>query len=145
MNIHSYGFFFSPKTSSKDQEYHIDYKPEIKQLFITMVNHTTKNATQFVRFEPISKPTKGAHEYNRFGATDTELLEREGLDYMEVIQVVCKPYMVLKMGENTVHRGIMNREDEDRPMFFCTFSNTDYVFNEAPMEKHTQEFEVNGN
>ena len=58
MNIHSYGFFFSPRKSSKDQEYHIDYKPEIKQLFVTMVNHTSKNSTQFVKFEPVSKPTK---------------------------------------------------------------------------------------
>ena len=88
---------------------------------------------------PKSRPTLGSHEVNRYGKNDLELLEREDVDCIEVSQVICKPFMMLRMGENTVHKGIRNSTNEDRPLFFCCYStNAEYKFNEDPVETHAK-------
>src|SRR5690349_3568078 len=50
----------------------------------------------------------------------SDMLEREGPDCLaiEVSQLVCGPFTLLRMQEQTMHRGIPNSEDVDRPLFF---------------------------
>ena len=41
------------------------------------------------------------------------------------------------MGKNTVHKGIANTGDFDRPMFFCNYStNFEYDFPELAVDYH---------
>ena len=49
-----------------------------------------------------------------------------GVDSLEVKQIVCKPYTVIKGGAGTIHRGIANRSEIDRPLFWVNYSKTDY-------------------
>ena len=40
-------------------------------------------------------------------------------------QIICKPYVILQLNKSTVHRGIPNTTDIDRPMFFIFCSPTE--------------------
>ena len=70
-----------------------------------------------------SKPTYGKFANNRFGKDEFELMEREGIDFVETAQVSCKEFTILHMLKNTVHKGIANSADYDRPMFYIVFSS----------------------
>lgn len=49
-------------------------------------------------------------------------MEREGIDFVESAQLACKEFTILHLLKNTVHKGIANSADYDRPMFFVSFS-----------------------
>jgi hypothetical protein len=49
-------------------------------------------------------------------------LERSECDAIEIRQLICKAYTILHMREGTVHRGIGNGEDYDRPLFYINLS-----------------------
>lgn len=121
--IHSYGFFFTPKHSIHNQEYHLDYYPEVEEIFIPMVPVSTKNSTRFMTSYALSKPDFRKYASCRFGNEDEDLLEKEGVDCIQVAQVICRDFMILHMHKNTVHKGIANSADYDRPMVFATFSS----------------------
>lgn len=49
--------------------------------------------------------------------------------------MVCKEFSVLHLTKNTVHRGIKNSADYDRPMFYCLFSpDENFDFKERAIE-----------
>ena len=50
-------------------------------------------------------------------------MEREGIDFVETAQISCKEFTILHMLKNTVHKGIANSADYDRPMFYIVFSS----------------------
>lgn len=91
-------------------------------MFVPLVKISSKNCTRYLTTPIKSKPTYGKYADCRFGADDLELLEREGVDCLEVAQVVCKEFTILHMLKNTVHKGIANSADYNRPMLFVTFS-----------------------
>ena len=77
-----------------------------------MVYLTTENSTQYFNdFTPSTKPDLGSRSFNCYGHTDIELLEKENVDFLEVSQIICRPYVILKAGKRTIHRGIKNRTD----------------------------------
>lgn len=63
---------------------------------------------------PKSKPFDDCHIFRN----EVEILEKEGLDFFEMKQVICKPFTILKVPPFNVHRGIGNRTEENRPMFY---------------------------
>ena len=87
-------------------------------MFITMVHHTTENAPQYAKIRPhkppvIVSPGSGAQKY---GDDDIDLMNYLGVDYLEISQTICRPYTLLKGGQNTIHRGIANRSGIGRPL-----------------------------
>lgn len=127
----SYGFLVNPVNSQKDQFYHFDYAGKTGSLFISMVYHTTENSTQYLSdFVPESKPDLGPRNYNCYGYSDIELLEKEDADFLEVSQIICRPYIIMKGGKRTIHRGIKNRTKTARPVFYMNFGSHEYTVNE---------------
>ena len=120
--LHQYGFFFTAKHSTHEQEFHIDYDPEAESFFIPLVPVSTLNSTRYMTSYSTSTPSQGKYNSNRYGKDDFDLLEREGRDYVEIAQIICREYTILHLLRNTIHRGIKNRADYDRPMFYayCT-------------------------
>ena len=51
---------------------------------------STLNSTRYMTSLPSSMPTTGKGYDVRFGKDDFELLEREGKDFIEIAQVVCR-------------------------------------------------------
>ena len=74
-----------------------------------MVPHTTENAAQYLSSKPSKSPTAIGLSNHKFGDDDIELMDFLEADYLEVSQIVCRPYSLLKGAANTVHRGIANR------------------------------------
>jgi len=47
-------------------------------------------------------------------------LDFEKAKYLQISQIVCKPFAILKLFPGVSHRGIANGEDYDRGMFWIT-------------------------
>ena len=132
-NIISYGFIHSPKNATRDQPWHLDYGHQVSNLFVPLNELTSiilkqknfsilkiklyclfvyfffpqvHNSTQFIR-GPVS-PKIVMPESNNF-AGPNELMRDEGKKWLEVCQIVCKPFMILKMHSSVVHRGRKNK------------------------------------
>ena len=61
-----------------------------------------------------------------------------GVDHLEVKQICCKPYTLIKGGAGTIHRGIANRSDKDRPLFWVNYSKTDYKIIDEQAESQSK-------
>lgn len=129
----------NPLHSQKDQHYHFEYSKRTGVMLIPLTYMTTKNATQYLNnFVPKSKPKLGVRSFNNFGENDIELLEHENVDFLEVSQVICRPYTVLKIGCRTIHRGIRNLGGFARPVIYLTFGEHDYTIKEGVNYTFTQ-------
>jgi hypothetical protein len=51
-------------------------------MFVTMVDHTTENATQYLTMESTRPPVKLGDSNHKFGDTDTDLMEFLGVDHL---------------------------------------------------------------
>mmetsp|Transcript_3013 Transcript_3013/g.4592 ORF Transcript_3013/g.4592 Transcript_3013/m.4592 type:complete len:446 (+) Transcript_3013:155-1492(+) len=131
--ILSYGFIVSPKNGTLNQRWHQDYGTTVSNLMIPMTMMTQQNATQFVRHPdgPIKSPTEDLY----FGEPHT-LFSAEKTDHLEVCQVVTEPYSILKLFPGCIHRGIANKEDYDRILFFVSTSETEIDLQETFNDNH---------
>jgi hypothetical protein len=132
IHILSYGFLVNPAGSTKFQQFHFDYTESSSNLFVPMTKVTFKNATQFLRMKMNSK----MDYFNNFGEID-EIMEKEDVDYVEVSQLACKPYLLTKMHPSTCHRGIANSDDFDRLVFWVTVDNHLHLLEEDVTFKET--------
>jgi hypothetical protein len=102
------GFIHSSKNSSNKphQKWHIDddYENDMSNIFVPMHELTIHNSTQFVRgnIEASESKKRLLHDAD-FGPN--KLMKSEKKMWLEVCQVVCEPFMLLKM-HNIAHRGI---------------------------------------
>ena len=55
------------------------------------------------------------------------MFAREETSHMEVTQVISEPFSILKLMPNVIHRGIANREDYDRILFFLSTSKASRI------------------
>ena len=103
-------------------------------MFITMVHHTTENATQYLTIKPTREPIMLGENDPKFGDSDIDLMNYLGLKSLEVKQTICGPYTIIKGGANTIHRGIPNRTNKERPLFWVNYSETDFHVKDQPSE-----------
>jgi hypothetical protein len=101
--IVSFGFINSPKKGTSDQPWHLDYGRQVSNLFVPLHELTIHNSTQFIR-GPLSLLTP-MPESNNFLQGPTEIMKSEGKKFLEVTQLICKPFMILKLHCGIVHRG----------------------------------------
>lgn len=133
-HIISYGYIIGPKNGTVSQGWHHDYAAGVSNIMIPMTRDTTNNATQFIRLphgavrtfqDDESSEYKVDHEQSY--PPPHELLGRENTTHMEVTQVISEPFSILKLMPNVIHRGIANREDYDRVLFFLSTSKASRI------------------
>lgn len=133
-HIISYGFIIGPRNSTVSQGWHHDYAAGVSNIMIPMTRDTTNNATQFIRLPHGAAKTFQDDEnseykidHNQSYPPPHQLLECEGTTHMEVTQVISEPFSILKLMPNVIHRGIANKEDYDRVLFFLSTSKASRV------------------
>ena len=111
--VQSYGFIVAPAKSTLYQHFHIDFLNTTANYWIPLVDLTSRNAPQYIP-NFVRDPTDGEE---MFGLEFT-VMENEGLLGMTVAQTISRAFTLLYMAPGTIHRGIPNGENHDRPMFF---------------------------
>jgi hypothetical protein len=137
VHLLAYGFITNPARNPRTQPFHFDYTRTSSTLFVPLTRVTPENATEFIR-EPLRR-ARMDHKAE-LGNLD-QILEAEGCDAIEVVQVICRPYSLLRLRPDTPHRGIANREDYDRVMFIATVDDHDHELAEtAHFQYSTEEY-----
>jgi len=122
-HILSYGFIISPPGGTVDQRFHYDYTHTSSNLFVPLTKLTPLNATQFLR-----KPLKAHYEDIQWLGDAEDLMRKEGP--LEIHQLIVPPMSLIQLLPGTPHRGIANRDNYTRVLFFCTVDVKWYKINE---------------
>ena len=73
--MHQFGFFFTAKHSTHEQEFHIDYHQDAETYFVPLVPVSTLNSTRYMTsYSNSNSPTPGKYYLNRYGKDDFDLL-----------------------------------------------------------------------
>lgn len=130
-HILRYGFLVNPVGNKSNQPFHTDYGMTDSTIFVPLTAVTERNATQYITRRPYKTPLQKVLD----GMSAQELLESEGLESIEVRQMVAKPFSVLHMLPGTMHRGVPNTDNFDRIVFYVAID--DYYHD--PIEHGTYE------
>jgi hypothetical protein len=105
--IISFGFIHSPTNATHNQPWHIDYGPCMSNIFVPMCELSINNSTQFIRgaMPCLERDDLTTGSYNYKGGPN-EFMNKTSKKWLEVSQVVCKAFMILKMHSGVVHRGL---------------------------------------
>lgn len=157
--IISYGFLNALPHGTVNQRFHYDYSRTSSSLFIPMtlvhwqgVIHIwfVANDVQCTSIyqEAFARSLRRCWVawWNRYFhhmqwklITD-DIVQKEGCP-IEVTQLLVPPFSLLKMLENTAHRGIRNLEDTERIVFFCCVDKHFYKIHEAKTSSRYDAFE----
>lgn len=135
VHVLAYGFITNPAKNPHGQPFHVDYTRTSSNLFVPLTRVSPENATEFIR-QPLTR-ARLDHKAE-FGSLD-DILDAEGCDAIEVVQLVCRPYSLIRLLPSTPHRGIANGEDYDRVMFFVTVDDHDHALPETAHFKYSTE------
>ena len=125
-HILSYGFIVGPANGDKPQMWHHDYAAGVSNIFVPMTQDTTNNATQFMR-TPNGPALSFQKDEDQNYPPPHQLLQKEETTHVEITQVISEPFSILKLMPNVIHRGIANKENYDRILFFVSTSRTDRI------------------
>jgi hypothetical protein len=125
-HIISYGYIINPAHSVRNQDFHYDYTFTATNIFIPLTYVTPSNGTQF-----ITEPLNNTSIDNNYYGDPIKILTEEDVPFIEVKQIMCKPYCMLQLMPKISHRGIANTDDFDRIMFFLTVDKEPYNLREA--------------
>jgi len=120
----SYGFIISPAHGTVDQRFHYDYTATSSNLFVPITRVTPLNATQF-----LTEPLKAEYEDIQWLGDAEDLMNREGHP-ITIHQCIVPPFTLLRLRPSTPHRGIANRDNYSRILFFCTIDTAHYKVGE---------------
>jgi len=133
-HILSYGFIISPPHGTVDQRFHYDYTHTSSNLFIPLTKLTPLNATQFLR-----KPLNAHYEDIQWLGDADDLMNKEGRP-IEIHQLIVPPMSLIQLLPGTPHRGIANRDNYTRVLFFCTVDRKWYKINERSYSTKSDAF-----
>jgi len=131
VHILSYGFIVNPSGNPQGQPFHFDYSRTSSNLFVPLTRVSLANAIQFIR-EPLAHGPRFAND--SFGTLE-DILEAEGREAIEVAQLPCRAFSLVKLLPDTPHRGIPNTDDYDRTMLWITVDDHAY---DIPETKYFQ-------
>jgi hypothetical protein len=141
VHLISYSFIVNPAGNPDGQPFHCDYTATSSNLFIPLTRVTARNALQFIR-QRLSRARFDAKA--EFGSLE-DILDAEEADAIEVVQLVCRPFSLVRLLPNTPHRGIANGEDYDRVMLCVTVDDHYHPLAETPHFKYsTQAYQPAG-
>jgi len=113
-----YGFIVNP-IGSKTQSWHLDYQSDYSSIFIPMCPLTPNNATQYVVIpKGDAEARKNIISLNPDAIDLDELVKKFG--FLSVRQMVTKPFSVLKMEFDAIHRGVSNTGTFSRIVFWLS-------------------------
>jgi hypothetical protein len=105
LKVISYGFLNSPKDNKRDQPWHLDYGRCGSLLFVPLDNMTMLNSTQFIRGPYTNKKSTTEMGYYLFKEGPNEVMQSDNRKWIELGQVICKSFTILKLYSGVVHRG----------------------------------------
>jgi len=114
--IDGIGFIVNP-VGSRQQAWHLDYTRDYATVFIPLTAVTPENATQYVVLSPSTPLEAYARATSNLDKVDLEPL-LAGAPHITVCQKLARPFSVLKMDFETIHRGIANTGSFHRINFF---------------------------
>ncbi len=115
-----YGFIINP-IGSKTQKWHVDYTRDYSTIFIPLSRLTTENCTQYAVLPPNAPTAAVAQATANLDVVDLDALV-EACDYVNVRQLLVKPFSIIKLDFGTIHRGISNTGDFERVMFWISMN-----------------------
>lgn len=119
VELDGYGLIANPVGSSA-QEWHIDYTADYSTIFIPLTGISVENAMQYAVL-PRSLPREAYRQATaNLNAVDLPALVRAG-EWVSVRQLLAKPFSLIKLDFGTIHRGIANKGDYDRVLFWVSF------------------------
>jgi len=133
-HIISYGFIISPPGGTVDQRFHYDYTHTSSNLFVPLTKLTPLNATQY-----LTDPLKAHYDDIQWLGDAEDLMEKEGRP-IEIHQVIVPSLTLLRLRPGTPHRGIANRDNYTRILFFCTLDRVWYPINEKAYSQKDDAF-----
>ena len=99
--LHQMGFFFTARQPTHEQEFHLDHHPEAETFFIPLVPVSIFNYTSSIPYDSAPTVTGGLRD-------DFDLLRRENMDLLNIMQVICREYTILHSLKGNVLRSIKN-------------------------------------
>lgn len=118
----------APLEMTGNQPWHIDYTGREGHCFIPLTPLTLLNSTQFIRKKWTDDELQ---KLQSASFPDLErLMQCVNTSTINVEQVVCKEYSILRMQPGTVHRGVMNQGTRERVMLCIVFNDDHIVINE---------------
>jgi len=116
--LDGYGLIVNPVGSSA-QEWHIDYTLDYGTVFVPLTELTPENALQYAIVSPGVPESAYRDATVDLDSVDLRKLARAA-DWISVRQLLAPPFSVLKMDFGTIHRGVANRGDSDRVLFWIS-------------------------
>lgn len=135
--IIGYGFTINPKGNPAGQPFHIDYTATDSTIYIPMTQLTTKNSPQYLSIGLNNISLERA--INPTGLDPKEIIAEEGLDFLEIKQIVSEPFVAFYMLPSTLHRGIPNTGDDDRILFWIELDDYEHEATEATAHEYSTE------
>jgi hypothetical protein len=121
--LDGYGWIVNPM-GSQVQEWHIDYSLDYSDILIPLSPLTANNSTQYVVLPPsISKETLSRATADLDRVDLGYLVEK--CDYVSVRQLLAKPFSVIRLDFETIHRAVSNTGDFHRTMFWIAVKKKD--------------------
>jgi phosphatidylglycerophosphate synthase len=125
IELDGYGTIMNPVGSS-GQEWHIDYTRGYSTIFIPMSELSPENTLQYA---VLPVPATDVENPDR---VDLRALVRTA-DWVSIRQLLAPAWSLLLMDFGTIHRGIANKGDWDRNMFWISVKKRGEVLAEEPL------------
>jgi len=110
-----YGFIVNP-LGSRTQAWHLDYRAGYASIFIPISPLNPSNATQYIVLPD------GTSDIRKRQNPDSVNLEElvNSVDFVTVRQMLVKPFSILRMEFDAIHRGITNSGTFNRIVFWIS-------------------------
>jgi len=136
VEVDGIGFIVNPM-GSRTQPWHLDYTRDYATVFIPLTPINSDNATQYVTLSPDTPLEAYARATANLDVVDLEPLIN-GSSGITICQKVARPFSILKMDFETIHRGISNAGTFHRINFFYSMRRSSSAA--SPQEGLVQDF-----
>jgi hypothetical protein len=136
VRLDGFGFIVNPM-GSRTQAWHIDYTRDYATVFIPLTPITPENATQYVVLSSDTSVASYVAATANLDKIDVDLLI-SSTPNITICQKLARPFTVLKMDFETIHRGIGNTGSFHRVNFWCSVSRAGSE--PGPQEPTVQDF-----
>jgi phosphatidylglycerophosphate synthase len=129
--LDGYGLIINP-VGSPMQDWHVDYTLDYSSIFIPLTRLTLNNSMQYVVLPPSLSVDLKDKAFADLDNVDVDLLA-EHSDYVSIRQLIAKPFSIIKMDFQTIHRGIANTGNDDRNVFWISVKKSGELLPAEPL------------
>jgi len=113
-----YGFIINP-VGSRTQAWHLDYRTGYASIFIPITALSPSNATQYVVLPEGTNDIRQRYVSQNPDSVNLEDLVNT-VDFISIRQMLVKPFSILRMEFDAIHRGITNNGNYNRVVFWIS-------------------------